>query len=134
MGDAALGVLATRMTPLERHGEVQDQKDRSGAPATEAHRPRNPSVLQDFLGTALNAITVPKLYAAYREIQAVPEYLGLPTRSCRPRGSGDDEERAAAMKANPNAKKPSRARAVVPYSPHRRVNRSSPCAWDDECV
>jgi hypothetical protein len=34
MGDAALGVLATRMT----HGEVQDQKDRSGAPATEAHR------------------------------------------------------------------------------------------------
>jgi hypothetical protein len=37
------------------------------------------------------------------------------------------------MKANLNAEKPSRARAV-PYSPHRRVNRSSPCAWDDECV
>jgi hypothetical protein len=33
MGDAALGMLATRMTLLNGIGEFQDQKDRCGAPA-----------------------------------------------------------------------------------------------------
>jgi len=38
------------------------------------------------------------------------------------------------MKANPNAKKTKPGKGGVPYSPHRKVNRSLPCAWDDECV
>jgi len=43
-----------------------------------------------------------------------------------PRGNGDDEERV--IKLGP-------ARAAAPiYIRHGRVNRSSPCAWDDECV
>jgi DNA adenine methylase len=38
------------------------------------------------------------------------------------------------MKANPNANKTKPGEGTVPYSPHRRVNRSSPCASDDGCV
>ena len=44
------------------------------------------------------------------------------------------KERAADVKANPNANKTKPGGGAVPYSPHRRVNRSSPCAWGDECV
>jgi hypothetical protein len=41
VGDAGLGVPRHSNNTSERRGEFQDQKDRSGAPATEAHRPES---------------------------------------------------------------------------------------------
>jgi hypothetical protein len=69
---------------------------------------RNPSVLQDFLGTALNAITVPSCMRCHRGYSKQYRNILDCVAERGPGGAangGDDEERAAAMKANPNAKK-----------------------------
>ena len=45
-----------------------------------------------------------------------------------PRGGDDEERDEAEMQIK------ARRGRRYPYRPHRRVNRSSPCAWGDECV
>jgi hypothetical protein len=87
MGDAALCMLATRMTLLNRMASFRIRTIAAELRPTEATQTRNPSVL---IANGIN--------------------LGLrrPTRSWRleaPPPGGNNEERAAVMKAYPNANK-----------------------------
>jgi hypothetical protein len=96
MGDAALGMLATRMTLLDGMASSRIRKIAAELRPTEATQTRNPSVL------IANGIGISDCVA-----QRDPGGWGH-------RAGGEDEERAAAMKANPMQIKPSPARAAVP--------------------